>query len=314
MKSNLPPINIKPTKRQIELAHEELERLVRLPVNYNGMYCVVSSSDRVYPVQAGACHASVIGICPGYPVVVGTVNHTRQNVNRAGYSSPVGRVISKDEYKRVVGRWVRYIVYESFASEFCLSTDDSVLNNGGYVFAADVPSNVLVGALMMTRAPREHYRYVELFWYLTEEMGVHPDIAYMVACNISQSTYVSGGELKNLDGYIAQNSALGPHTHHSPFERVDFNIFKRFIRRNYDMMTGSMYNCTPYIGVSKMFGTFHNETWQDGLAKLIDSKGKPEPEGLKNPFNAASNRALRLTWNKLFNEGGLEILKEKLKP
>lgn len=274
-----------PTSDVIVAANEALKALQlssKKTRNNNGMFAVIGNdASRILYQDRGACHGDLVCVRVKdniKPSVVATLKHNINNLNRPNYSSEV-HPLSKDIepfVSEVVEAWYDYITNHSFARKvFLTNTDD------GFILDCRVPGQVLAGACMLTRHPREKLRQVVMWYVMTRKFNMNHHLAYLLClCIGPYSTIIRPQDEKDIlnNNFMRfmgatekENSLYVTCGGHNVFEylttdQIKTYVDEKFVALNMNKTTFYSNPDRGYFGVKNLFGST-----VDSLARRVTS-------------------------------------------
>lgn len=261
-----------PTSDVIAAANEALKALQlysKKTNNFNGMFAVIGNdASRLLYQEKGACHGDLYLVRVKNsikPSVVATLKHDINSLNRSNYHSEVSKLSPdiKPFVKEAVEAWYDYITNHSFARKvFLTNTDD------GFILDCRVPGQVLAGACMLTRHPREKLRKVVMWYVMTRKFNMNHHLAYILClCVGPYSTAIDEIDSKNIlnndfmsfMGVTENEQALYVSTcGHNVFEGLTITQIKTYVAEGFaasQMNDETFYNNPGrgYYGVRNLF-------------------------------------------------------------
>jgi hypothetical protein len=92
-----------------------------------------------------------------------------------------------------------------YTKAFVLKGGKKIRKLGYVVVRTDIPANFLAGALFAHRAITEHKGSIALCWWHLKEAGLHPDLAFCHAHQISAPDHVHVQEAGSVGWHVAWN-------------------------------------------------------------------------------------------------------------
>lgn len=263
-----------PTSDVIAAANEALKDLQlfsKKTNNFNGMFAVIGNdASRILYQNQGACHGDLVRVRVNRnikPSVVATLKHNINNLNRPNYHSEVYS-LSKDIepfISEVVESWYDYITNHSFARKvFLTNTDD------GFILDCRVPGQVLAGACMLTRHPREKLRQVVMWYVMTRKFNMNHHLAYLLClCIGPYPSIIRAQDAKNIlnNNFMRfmgaaekENALYVACGGHNVFEDLTTNQIKtyvdeKFVALNMNKTTFHNDPSKSYFGVRNLFSS-----------------------------------------------------------
>lgn len=302
-----------PTSDVIAAANKALSNLQlfsKTTQNNNGMFAVIGNNASLLRYQnQGACHGDLACVHANgnvKPSVVATLKHNITNLNRPTYRSEA-HPLSKDIepfISKAVEAWYDYITNHSFARKvFLTNTDD------GFILDCRVPGQVLAGACMLTRHPREKLRRVVMWYVMTRKFNMNHHLAYLLClCIGPYSTIIRPQDEKDIlnNNFMSfmgatekENSLYVTCGGHNVFEDLTTNQIKTYVDEKFVAlnMNETTFHNDPskgYYGVKNLFGSaldncgfnaFCREYVKDyTLEKRKKKKESSEKPVVVNPF------------------------------
>lgn len=263
-----------PTSDVIAAANKalaDLQLFSKTTQNNNGMFAVIgNNASRILYQNQGACHGDLARVRVRdniKPSVVATLKHDISNLNRPKYHSEV-YPLSKDIkpfISEVVEAWYDYITNHSFARKvFLTNTDD------GFILDCRVPGQVLAGACMLTRHPREKLRQVVMWYVMTRKFNMNHHLAYILClCVGPYRTVICAQDAKDIlnnnfmcfMGATEEKKSLYVSCGgHNVFEGLTVNQIKTYVDEK-------------FVALNMNKTTFHNDPSKGyyGVRNLFDS-------------------------------------------
>jgi len=296
-----------PTSDVIAAANEALKALQlysKKTLNSNGMFAVIGNdASHILYQNRGACHGDLARVRVNdniKPSVVATLKHDISNLNRLNYHSKVNP-LSKDIkpfISEVVEAWYDYITNHSFARKvFLTNTDD------GFILDCRVPGQVLAGACMLTRHPREKLRQVVMWYVMTRKFNMNHHLAYILClCVGPYRTVICAQDAKDIlnndfmsfMGVTEKEQALYVSCGgHNVFEALTVNQIKTYVAEKFaasQMNDETFYNnpFRGYYGVRNLFDSelgncSFNGFCQEYVKDYTLEKSKKKEEGSEKP-------------------------------
>jgi len=214
------------TANQISIAKEWL---VTNRPNFKAIcnYAVIYG-DKIHTCTNHACHAEISYLGRNYDryggmnketvldrAVVATDNLWVMNKN-----SPTNKPSTSELYEP----YLRYLLNESYASQFILNRDDiDFCREHGFVVSCDAPASVMQNVLIMTRGFIECSHESHKFFAYLLDKGLNPDVAYPVCFTSNLSLGGSG------DWDSVSKQAVTSYTGHRAHGLFSLSSMKNFV-------------------------------------------------------------------------------------
>lgn len=195
--------------------------------------CVREGEREDYEYIGGPCHMGLAGGWATKPTaVVSLINYSRIKANRhkSGYTIP----------------YYRWLLNDSIYRDCFVTKSPIEAIHKGVICHTDVPSNLLLGALIATRYPWEYANKQFKTWCELYRRGVNPSMAFIV-CHAALYSF----KKLSFQGVLLRHNALDLHD----MTERGMEVFLKGDRKRVFNKRRSLYVDNDYYGVTR--------AWQD---------------------------------------------------
>jgi len=182
-----------------------------------------------------------------------TVCHSALNKGGPGTLFVVSRIDKEGRKKNLRDRvFYNWLIKISPYSSFIINTRYADAMRRGLIVRTDVPANLMVQALVVSRHPWEHTELIDL-WYSLVKKGVHPNIAFPLVFFVREEEEDKWIYTLHEGNHKAISSKY-----------LDLEFFKNFMKGEYTAARPNFYNNARYTGMFSLWnGKTVGSTWLD---------------------------------------------------
>lgn len=256
-------------------------------------------------VEYAACHAAVTY---NYPAAD---NVSRSNVRfkqRVILSRIQNLGVSKDTALRY---WNWLINYSPFAPVFITRSAEKAFKRGYFVVRTDLRADLMMGGLIASRLPTEHFTPVykientTILWENLVDRGVHPSLAFTLAHRFVLSDH--GVVILRISepGHMAISTCV---SNYNDWSSTHINFYKNKMQG--DVLPFETTN--SHNGSSKLWCNNQKSNVNSIIVRIFDMcKRGEEVKEVKNPFLVKTEEVVQLKkWADTFSKNAHLLIEE----